>query len=317
MQRNPPLARIGIVNYPGAQRAAVHGLSDLFETAAQLDVERGAALPRLEVVVFTRRRLANAEPLAAVILPPSLVGTPNPRVAAPFLPWLMARHAQGSVLCSVCAGAFLLAETGLLDDRPATTHWVLADAFSQRFPRVQLDTAKLLVDDGTILTGGGVMAWIDLGLRLIERLLGPAVMLATARMFLVDPAGREQRYYASPTPRVGHGDEAILGVQQWLLTHSQGRITMAALARRAGLGERTFLRRFLAATGQTPSAYLQQLRVERARELLELTRLAIDDVAWKVGYSDVSAFRKIFLRIVGLSPGAYRQRFSASARRAR
>lgn len=317
MQKNPPAARIAVLDYPGAQRAAVHGLSDLFETAARLDVERGVPARRLEVLTLTRRRLAHTAPLAAVILPPSLVGTPGAREAAPFLPWLIERHAQGTLLCSVCAGAFLLAETGLLDQRPATTHWVLADAFAERFPRVRLDPAKLLIDDGTILTGGGVMAWIDLGLRLIERLLGPAVMVSTARMFLVDPAGREQRHYSSPTPRLGHGDDAILGVQQWLLAHSQGRITMPALARRAGLGERTFLRRFQAATGQTPSGYLQQLRVERARELLELTRLAVDDVAWKVGYSDVSAFRKIFLRIVGLSPGAYRQRFAATARRAR
>ncbi|MGQ0698242.1 MAG: GlxA family transcriptional regulator [Panacagrimonas sp.] len=306
-------ARIGIVEYPGAQRAAVHGLTDLFETAARLQSERDTGPTRLAVKHYTRLDCSAraVAPLAALILPPSLVGTPTPEEAAPFVPWIKAHHQRGARVCSVCAGAFLLAETGLLDGRSATTHWVLAEAFAQRFPHVQLDVAKLLIDEDDVLTAGGVMAWIDLGLRLIERLIDPATMLATARMFLVDPAGREQRYYSSPSPRIGHGDDAILAIQQWLHVQSGSAVTVTAMASKAGLGERTFLRRFQGATGQTPTSYLQHLRVARARELLELSRQAIDEVAWKVGYEDPSAFRKIFRRIVGLSPGAYRQRFSA------
>lgn len=310
-------ARIGILEYPGAQRAAVHGLSDLFETAARIEGQSISAepktRPRLAVVHCTldNYRARSAAPLAALILPPSLVGTPTPEDAAPFVRWIAAHHRRGMRICSVCAGAFLLAETGLLDGRAATTHWVLAEAFAQRFARVKLDVAKLLIDDDDVLTAGGVMAWIDLGLRLIERLTSPAVMLATARMFLVDPAHREQRYYSSPPPRLGHGDRAILEVQRSLQAQCGAHISIAAMARTAGLGERTFLRRFQSATGQTPTSYVQQLRVARARELLELSKQAIAEIAWKVGYQDPSAFRKIFRRTVGLSPGAYRQRFSA------
>lgn len=315
----PHPARIGILDYPGAQRAAIHGLADLFETAARIDVERGAPRRRIEVEHLTRRdcRQSTATPLAAAILPPCLVGVPTPRDAAPFTPWLLGQHRLGTRLTSVCAGAFVLAQTGLLDDRPATTHWALADAFASRFPKVRLDIAKLLIDDGDLLTAGGVMAWIDLGLRLIEQLTTPAVMIATARMFLVDPAGREQRHYSDPAPRLGHGDDAILRVQHWLKTHRGQKLTMAAMCEQAHLGERTFLRRFQSATGLTPTAYLQQLRVSSARGLLESTPQAIDQVAWSVGYEDPSAFRKIFQRIVGLSPGEYRRRFvpRAAARR--
>ena len=253
-------ARIGILDYPGAQRAAIHGLADLFETAARLDVERGASRSRIEVTHLTRRdcRESPTTPLAAVILPPCLVGVPTPRDAAPFTPWLLGQHRLGTRLSSVCAGAFVLAQSGLLDDRPATTHWALADAFTSRFPKVRLDIAKLLIDDGDLLTAGGVMAWIALGLRLIEQ-------LTTARMFLVDPAGREQRHYSDPAPRLGHGDDAILRVQHWLKIHRGRKLTMAAMCEQAHLGERTFLRRFQSATGLTPTAYLQQLRVSSAR----------------------------------------------------
>jgi len=308
----PEPTHIGILEYPGAQRAAVHGLTDLFETAARLQAQTLAEAPRLAVMHYAPEdcREQAADPVAVLILPPSLVGTPTPRDAVPLVPWILAQHRRGARICSVCAGAFLLAETGLLNERAATTHWALADTFAQRFPRVRLDVAKLLIEDGDLLTAGGVMAWIDLGLRLIEGLMGPEVMLATARMFLVDPAGREQRFYSSPTPRLGHGDRAILAVQQWLQSHYAAAISVAAMARTAGLGERTFLRRFRRATGQTPTSYLQQQRVIRARELLELSGHSIDEIAWRVGYADPSAFRKIFQRIVGLSPGAYRQRFS-------
>lgn len=307
----PAPARIGILEYPGAQRAAIHGLADLFETAARLDVERGAASRRIAVEHLARKdcRRSPSTPLAAVILPPCLVGIPTHRDAALFSAWLVEQHRRGTRLSSVCAGAFVLAQTGLLDERPATTHWALADAFAQRFPDVRLDIAKLLIDDGDLLTAGGVMAWIDLGLRLIEQLTTPAVMITTARMFLVDPAGREQRHYSDPAPRLTHGDTPILRVQHWIQAHHGQRLTMAAMCGQAQLGERTFLRRFQSATGQTPTAYVQQLRVSRARELLESSTQAIDRVAWSVGYEDPSAFRKIFQRIVGLSPGEYRRRF--------
>jgi transcriptional regulator GlxA family with amidase domain len=155
------------------------------------------------------------------------------------------------------------------------------------------------------------MAWTDLVLRLIDRHLGPLVMMETARRLLVDPPGREQSYYSTFTPRLNHGDGAILKVQRWLQATEARDIDLATLAMQAGLEERTLLRRFQKATGLTTTEYCQRLRVGRARELLQSSPLAADQVAWEVGYADAGAFRKVFTRIVGLTPAEYRKRFRA------
>jgi transcriptional regulator GlxA family with amidase domain len=178
---------------------------------------------------------------------------------------------------------------------------------------VKLDTGRVLVDDGDIVTAGGLMAWTDLGIRLVARLLGPAVMAETSRFFLIDAAGREQMHYRSFTPRLMHGDEAIVKVQHWLQARSARAVTIADMAGQAGLEERTFLRRFKAATGMKPTEYAQHLRIDKARDLLQLTRRPIDQIAWSVGYEDPAAFRRLFQRIIGLSPSNYRRRFEANA----
>ena len=302
--------RLGILDYPGAQTSAILGLRDLFDVASRLTGARGG--PGLEV-----RILATAEglespgpPLTALILPPCLGGDPPADASGVLTPWLLERHGQGTLLCSVCAGAFLLAGTGLLAGRPATTQWALKTAFAQRFPEVRLDTDRLLIDDGDLVTAGGLMAWVDLGLRLVDRYLGPEAMLATARHLLVDPGGREQRFYTTFAPVLGHGDAAILKAQQWLQSHGHEPVTIAQMAAGAVLGERTFQRRFQRATGLRPTEYLQHLRVGQARDLLERTALGVDEIAWRVGYGDPGAFRKIFIRLVGLSPSDYRRRFA-------
>jgi transcriptional regulator GlxA family with amidase domain len=137
-------------------------------------------------------------------------------------------------------------------------------------------------------------------------------MLATARMFLVDSGGREQRYYSCFAPQLTHGDGAILKVQHWLQIRCTEKVSLPRMAAEAGLGERTFLRRFHKATGLKPAQYLQQLRIGKARDLLELEALAIEEIAWRVGYEDAGAFRKLFRRVMGLSPGEYRRRFAVT-----
>lgn len=304
--------RIGILVYPGAQMSAVHGLTDLLEVANRLRAERRSPSAPLEVHCFRAEDgpPAPSAPLTALVLPPAIGYAVPPAQAAPLAAWTAARHAEGTLLCSVCAGAFLLAETGLLSGRPATTHWAAADRFAARFPDVALDTDELIIDDGDIVTAGGLMAWVDLGLRLIDRLIGPAIMQMTARYFLVDPGGREQRFYSTFAPHMTHGDAAILKVQRWLQPRSKEKITLPGMAAQAGLGERTFLRRFQKATGLKPTQYLQHLRVGKARDMLELSALSVDEIAWRVGYEDPGAFRKIFQRVMGLSPGEYRRRFA-------
>lgn len=318
--------QISIVLYPGAQLSAALGLTDLFKVAEQSAEGLEYAPTRLRVrhlrieneadpvVVFDSAFDAIEEspgPCDVLILPPSLEQPISPKAAAPLARWLCARHDEGSVLASVCAGAFLLAEIGLVAGRAVTTHWSSADAFRNRFPDLALDVDRLMIDGGDIISVGGLMAWTDLGLKLVERFLGPVVMAQTARMLLIDPPGREQRYYSGFAPRLTHGDIAILKAQHYLQSNGGKDARLSTLAEHAGLEERTFLRRFQNATGMTATDYAQRLRVAKAQELLQFGHLPIDRVAWEVGYSDSGSFRKIFSRIVGLTPGEYRQRFRA------
>jgi transcriptional regulator GlxA family with amidase domain len=295
---------VGVLHYPGAQKAAVYGLMDLFESANRLGASKGRALtPHLVTEAAPPPRA-----LTALVLPPSLDAA-EALADLPLAGWLQARHREGTILCSVCAGAFLLGATGLLAGRPATTHWGLKARFLQRFPDVLLNTDKLVVDDGDIVTAGGVMAWIDLGLLLIGRFLGRPAVLATSRQWLVDPGGREQRFYDCFAPDFTHGDDAVVRVQHLLHAQYGERLTLTAMVERAHVSERTLLRRFQRATGHSPAEYLQLVRVERARERLESSSEGFDQIAWGLGYEDPGAFRRVFRRVMGISPGEYRRRF--------
>jgi transcriptional regulator GlxA family with amidase domain len=182
-------------------------------------------------------------------------------------------------------------------------------------PSPAIDTDKLIIDEGDIVTAGGVMAWVDLGLKLIERFLSPTIMLSTARYLLVDAGGRQQRFYSSFAPRMGHGDKCVLKLQHWLHKHSSESIAIPAMAARVNQGVRTFLRRFHKATGMTPTQYVQQLHVLKARESLEFSRLTVNEIAWTVGYEDSGSFRRVFRGVVGLSPMDYRRRFGVAVER--
>ncbi len=318
-------AEIGIVLYPNALLSAVYGLTDQFAIANACAAKHGTSnRPPIRVTHWqlqagkvTRMFDSHPEDAASekplfLIVPPSMVQDPLDHADIPaYTAWLAARHAHGTAVGSVCAGSFLLAEAGLLHERTATTHWSYVEAMAARYPQVNVNGAQLLIDDGDIITAGGMMAWTDLGLRFIQRLMGPTIMMEVARFMLVDPPGREQRYYSSFSPQLHHGDAAILKVQHWLQKLGGAQASIASMAARGGLEERTFLRRFQKATGLKPTAYCQQLRVGKAREMLEFSNQSIEQIAWAVGYEDTGAFRKIFQKITGLAPGEYRSRFSA------
>jgi transcriptional regulator GlxA family with amidase domain len=321
------ISEFGIVLYSGAQMSSVLGLTDLFIAANKLSVERAGADARelrishwqaengtdRFVRVFDSRQeghLHEERALDCLILPPTLDVDPQEKQSIRnFAEWVKARHAIGTLICSVCGGAFWLASIGLLDGRSATTHWSYAELLATRFPDVCVDKDRLIIDLGDVMTAGGVMAWIDLGLKLIDRFIGPTIMLETARFFLVDPAGREQRFYANFSPQINHGDVPVLQVQLWLQSGKAESASVSEMAAKARLGERTFLRRFQKATGLTPTEYVQHLRVGRARASLEFTSLTINEISWSVGYENASSFRKVFQKIIGLTPGDYRRRF--------
>ena len=316
---------IGLVVYEKAQMAAVLGLTDLLVVASKIAAKRQDTTELPLQVSHWEVKDSDMHPictfssdpdsagkLAAVIIPPTLEAPIAKQAAAPWLEWLTELHSTGVIVSSVCAGAFLLGETGLLSKRKATTHWGYVEDFEQRFPDVDLDVDRIIIEDGDIVTAGGAMAWTDLGLRMVDRFLGSQVMNEAARALLIDPSRREQCYYSAFSPNLTHGDAAILKVQHWLQKTEARVIDLSTLASCAQLEERTFLRRFHKATGMTSTEYCQRLRIGEAKDFLQFSLTPVEQIAWKVGYSDVSAFRKIFKRIVGLTPSEYRRRFNTN-----
>nr|WP_288357988.1 helix-turn-helix domain-containing protein [uncultured Pseudomonas sp.] len=316
---------IGLLLYPGVQLAAVHGLGDLFTVANRMaggQAREGLATVRVShwqvVESGALERVYDSAPdeqsnLRVIIVPPCLQPAPGRLLGEPYLSWLRDQHTAGVTLTSVCAGAFALAEAGLLDGRSVTTHWALGNELAQQYPHVRVLPERMLVEDGDLITAGGLMAWTDLGLALVNRLLGATIAAETARFLVVDLNRTSQLHFSHFVPVFDHGDAPILAVQHWLQGQATVEASLGEMAERACLGGRTFLRRFRAATGLNPTQYCQQLRVARARDLLEFTRQSIDQVAWQVGYRDSGAFRGVFTRLVGLSPGDYRKRFAAPA----
>lgn len=246
-----------------------------------------------------------------IVFIPVIFGDIEPLLAdQETVDWIAWQGQEGACLCSVCAGAFLLAQTGRLTGKKATTHWNLADNFARRFPDILLKKEKMLIDEGDCITAGGVSAYMDLSLYLTARFGSPELASSLSKLLLIDPSRHLQSPYQARSVNTIHGDREILAIQEWLEENYQRPCTIHDLANQAGLGERTFMRRFKKATGDTPLEYLQQLRIEVARNLLETTAETVDAIIEKTGYEDISSFRKLFKKHTGLSPSAYRKKFS-------
>ncbi|KAA0944544.1 MULTISPECIES: GlxA family transcriptional regulator [unclassified Pseudomonas] len=318
------VVEVGVLIYSGAQMAAVHGLTDLFGVANRIAAEhQSEQLPLLRVSHWRAdasevpNRVFDSLPgpgqhLMAVLIPPSIGEFSEEQGPPQLLDWLRQQHAGGTILGGVCIGSILLAKSGLLDGRSATTHWSSAKSFAARYPAIRLEADKPIVDDGDMITTAGLMAWSELGLRLVDRLLGPSIAASTARFLVIEHSDSASQCGSNFAPILSHGDGAILKVQHWLQASGAVDVSLAAMAQEAGLEERTFLRRFRSATGLKPTEYCQHLRVGKARQMLEFTNGTLDHIAWTVGYQDPSTFRALFKKITGLAPSDYRNRFGVN-----
>ncbi|MBI3562834.1 MAG: helix-turn-helix domain-containing protein [Gammaproteobacteria bacterium] len=316
---------IGLLSYPGVMRSSVQGLTELFQLANRICAQYPQAnLARFAVsdwrpqhgrikklTASSAAMPPTSSPLTVAIVPPSLGSDYYEQPDQMVMDWLVRLHRQGTLVCSICAGAFILAAAGLLEQRQATTHWNLSARFQNRFPRVLVDTDRALINDGDIITAGGLMSWMDLGLELVEQFTRPAIMFELGKLLIVDTGKRQQRYYKRFLPPFDHGNDIAIKAQHYIQKNYRNVLGIKKLARYCNTGERTLLRHFVAATGYKPADYIQNLRIQKARELIETTRQAIERIAFNVGYNDVSAFRKIFKKLTGLSPKEFRARFVA------
>lgn len=228
---------------------------------------------------------------------------------APVVPWLRRLHKRGAAIACVCSGVGLVAATGLLDGKRATTHWALAGRFREMYPAVKWMPELMVTEDHNVYCGGGVHAALDLSVYLVEKFCGHDVAMQTAKALLIETPRAWQAGFAIVPLKTEHSDEAISGAQDWLHQNFHQTFPLDAPARRVGMSLRNFVRRFKQATGDSPRMYLQKLRVAAAKRLLETDHRTVQQISNAVGYQDVAFFRDLFYRHTGVSPSMYRQKF--------
>lgn len=279
---------------------------------------KGRVLLASGVPVEARRAVAEIDATDIIIVPSVLLNAEGWKLGRypELVSWASRMHERGALLCSACSGVFLLAETGLFDGQPTTVHWGYAEAFAKAFPRVPLQPERVLVVAGEreqLITSGASMTWHDLALYLIARHVGATAAQTVARYFALQWHHDGLAPYIVFQGRKDHGDAAIANAQSWLSTHFSVASPVEEMVKRSGIAERTFKRRFTEATGLAPIEYVQRLRIEDAKRRLERTEASADEISWQVGYEDPAFFRRLFKRVTGLTPGAYRKRFQVPA----
>ncbi|MFD7612915.1 GlxA family transcriptional regulator [Streptomyces sp. NPDC059828] len=317
--------RVGVLAYPGCFASEVYGVPDLLAMATHVAAAQGALQPGYETSVVSPRRrvvasggsvldVSAVRPVDVLIvpgfeLPPALdldeaLAGLGPEIAA-----IRSQADSGTAVVSICVGAYLVAEAGLLDGREATTSWLYADRFARRYTEVRLRPEALVVTDRGVTTTAAFSAMYDFALQLIREHDGPRVARGTARVALVDDARSTQAPYVDAALIPAVGRDFSLNVKRRLDQNLAARYDLPALAREFHVSTRTMLRRFGHETGGTPLAYLHTARVRRARHLLETTDRTLAAVAAEVGYRDPGAFSGIFVRHTGQRPREYRAKF--------
>jgi transcriptional regulator GlxA family with amidase domain len=325
--RSPPTAPrvIEVLAYPSVQLLDVSGPVQVFASANDFATAAGATPPyELRVVTQAGRSVTASAGvgLAAVPLPPigstldtlMIAGGQGVEAAAAdpaLVDWVRQRAKDARRVASVCTGAFLLAASGVLDGKRATTHWSLCAELARRFPAIRVEPDPIFVRDGSIWTSAGVTAGIDLALALVEHDLGRTAALAVARylvVFLKRPGGQAQ---FSTALALQAAEDKFGALHDWINKHLADDISLPVLARQAGMSERSFSRHYAEATGLTPARAVEQLRVEAARRLLLESRLPAKRISQRCGFGSEETMRRSFLRLLAVSPQDYRSRFGS------
>lgn len=316
--------RIALLGFDGCMASAVTGMLDTLAVANHWAEQLGHPC-RFDTQVYSEQghdvaastglripavSWADAPLPDIVIVPPIMAPVPETLAQhAPAIAWLRDTASQGCVMASVCAGAFFLAEAGLLAGYTATTNPAFANLFRQRYPDVKLHTEMRLIDHGRMLFAGSTTAFLSLALHVAERWGHHEVAVLTAKTMAVDKNSESQRPYFITVAPKDHGDATIVSLQDWIEQNAAKPLSLADLTERSALSERSLHRRFVAATSLTPVGYIQRVRIESAKRLLEATDQSIEQITEQVGYEDPRGFSRLFKTQVGLSPKSYRERF--------
>lgn len=246
-----------------------------------------------------------------ILIPPRLYAQqPKDEELSHIIPWLRESHQRGGRIGAMCTGSFVLASTGLLDGKIATTNWLFMKKFQRLFPKVNLKPERILTEDDGLICSGAMTAMYNLALYVIEIFVSEELSRRCSKIMLVDHKRKSQLPYIATTFRKNHGDEQILNAQHWFEDNYASQFTIDDVANVVGLSPRHFKRRFKQATGESPLRYLQQMRLEMAKTMLETSLENIEIITQQIGYEDSRTFRRLFKQYTSLSPREYRARFS-------
>lgn len=228
-----------------------------------------------------------------------------------LIEWIKYQHQNKSLIVSNCTGSFLLAASGILENKTATTHWFMADLFKKKFPSIRLAIEKTIVDNESTILSSGATSYENLMIYLIEKFMGYKVALSVSKLYLIDINKDTQLSYTMLNMQKNHGDQEILKAQDFIEQNSENKLTMSQITEKVNMSTRSFIRRFKNATGDTPFQYIQKVKVENAKRILETENKTFEEIAFNLGYEDVNSFRKIFNRYVGITPSLYKKKYNA------
>lgn len=322
-----------IVAVPETAGSALYGMLDVLGAAGNMwqslvRTEPERRLIRPVIVSTTKRpfRCGNGIPVAPefsisdtpkadIIVVPELWLGPDEHLHGrhpKLMAWLRDQYRRGAHVYSACAGAIMLAEAGLLDGLNATSHWIYGDVFRQCYPKVRFQPEPTLVladTTGRLVTAGGTTSWHDLAIHIIAKHCGTGEAMRIAKVFLLKRHEEGQMPYASLVRAIPHADSVVRSCEKWLSERFREQNCVSAVVAQASIPERTLKRRFKSATGQSLIEYVQGLRIEEAKRLLETTQMPVDRISSEVGYEEPAFFRRLFKRLSGVSPGQYRRMF--------
>ncbi len=230
-----------------------------------------------------------------------------------LIDWIEKQYKNGAEVASICTGAFMLASSGLLDGKSCSTHWAAADNFRNMFPKVNLQTDKLITDENGIYTNGGAYSFLNLMIYLVEKYYDRQTAIFCSKVFQIEIDRQSQSAFTIFTGQKLHGDEMVKKAQAYIESKFHEKISIEHLSSRFFVSRRNFDRRFIKATGNTPVEYSQRVKIESAKKAFETSRKTINEVMYEVGYSDVKAFREVFRKITGISPLEYRNKYNKEA----
>jgi transcriptional regulator GlxA family with amidase domain len=313
------MRKVVIIGPPPVQILDVTGPLEVFSNAPGYEIQ--LANPGLERTLQTNRGvvLADATPLADVQGPiETLViaggpGAENGSYDPNFVAWIAQAGSQARRVASICTGAFLLAEAGLLNGKQAVTHWTFCDRLAREYPKVAVRPEPIFLRDGSIYTSAGITAGIDLSLTLVEEDHGHETALRIARflvMFLVRPGGQAQ--YSHMLSHQAITSQPLRELQVWMLQHLREPLTVESLAERIGMSARHFTRVCLRETGMNPGQFVDRMRVEAAQQMIDSSSRGLKDIADSCGFQSADAMRRTFLRVLGVTAAEYARRFKST-----